>query len=158
DIRGAHLELGPGNGTGITLAQLYSTASYQNHDLSGVDLEGENLSGANFASQNLSRADFGGATLTGADFSHANLAGAGFNNNLHLANFSQANLDGATFDYGASFSAVSFSGATISNATFRGNAPAIAQIYSTASYQSHDLHGLALIGLYEPAAFEGINL
>src|SRR5262249_15947998 len=67
-------------------------------------------------------------------------------------------LDGAVFDYGAVTPAVNFSQAVITTATFRGTAPTIAQLYSTASYQAHDLHGLALIGLYEPAAFEGINL
>ena len=52
-IRGAHL-----GGTGITFEQLYSTASYQAHDLSGIDLIANNLAGGNFAGQNLTNADF----------------------------------------------------------------------------------------------------
>ena len=45
-------------GTGITLAQLYSTASYQAHDLSGIDFGDNDLAGGNFAGQNLTNANF----------------------------------------------------------------------------------------------------
>ena len=45
-------------GCGLTLAQLYSTASYQAHDLTGINLAGNNLAGVNFAGQNLTNADF----------------------------------------------------------------------------------------------------
>ena len=45
-------------GTGITAAQLYSTASYQAHDLTGIRLDGNNLAGVNLAGQNLTNADF----------------------------------------------------------------------------------------------------
>jgi uncharacterized protein YjbI with pentapeptide repeats len=65
-------------GSGITLEQLYSTASYQAHDLSGIGLVGSNLAGAVFAGQKLTRADFGGVNLTGADLKEANLAEANF--------------------------------------------------------------------------------
>ena len=44
------------SGTGLTLTQLYSTASYQAKDLSGIDLGGTNLAGVNFAGQNLTGA------------------------------------------------------------------------------------------------------
>ena len=43
---------------GITPAQLYSTASYQAHDLTGIGLYGNNLAGVNLAGQNLTNADF----------------------------------------------------------------------------------------------------
>jgi uncharacterized protein YjbI with pentapeptide repeats len=68
----------PPTGTAITLAQLYSTASYQAKDLSGIGLRHNDLAGGNFAGQNLSNADFGGANLTDANFRQANLANAKF--------------------------------------------------------------------------------
>ena len=45
-------------GTGISVAQLYSTASYLAHDLTGIGLGGNNLTASNFAGQNLTNADF----------------------------------------------------------------------------------------------------
>jgi uncharacterized protein YjbI with pentapeptide repeats len=63
---------------GFTLAQLYSTASYEARDLSGIDLGSNNLAGANLAGQNLANASFSGATLTGADFTDAEILGASF--------------------------------------------------------------------------------
>ena len=63
-------------GSGITLAQLYSTASYQAHDLTGIGLGGNNLAGANLAGQNLTNANFVSATLTNANLSQANLTNA----------------------------------------------------------------------------------
>ena len=46
---------------------MYSTGSYQAHDLTGIILSGNNLSGWNLAGQNLNDATLAGATLTGAD-------------------------------------------------------------------------------------------
>ena len=43
---------------GITSAQLYSTASYQAHDLTGIGLDSNNLAGVNLAGQNLTNANF----------------------------------------------------------------------------------------------------
>jgi uncharacterized protein YjbI with pentapeptide repeats len=74
-------------GTGISLAQLYSTASYQARDLSGIDFTKNELVGGNFAGQNLTNASFYSATLTDANFSEANLTNTGF---------FLANLTGAT--------------------------------------------------------------
>jgi len=99
-------------GTGLTLSQLYSTANYQAHDLTRIDLGGNNLSGGNFAGQNLTNAGFGYATLTGADFTGAQVQGANF-------------LRG--YDGG-------------------GTGLTLAQLYSTASYQAHDLTGIGLGG------------
>jgi uncharacterized protein YjbI with pentapeptide repeats len=114
--------------TGITLAQLYSTASYQTHDLTGIELRGHDLSGGNFAGQNLANADFTYATLTGADFSGAVVRGA--------------NFDGW-------YSTVVTWGTGIS----------LTQLYSTASYQAHDLGGISLSSNNLAAAnFAGQNL
>ncbi len=57
--------------TGISLPQLYSTASYQNHDLTGVYYSYQKYAGANLAGQNLSNASFYEANFTNANFSHA---------------------------------------------------------------------------------------
>jgi uncharacterized protein YjbI with pentapeptide repeats len=73
EVRGANL-----GSTGITTDQLYSTASYQSHDLAGIRLSWSNLAGWNFAGQNLTGADFSFATLTGADLSGADARGANF--------------------------------------------------------------------------------
>jgi uncharacterized protein YjbI with pentapeptide repeats len=102
--------ISPGVG-GISIAQLYSTSSYQAHDLTEINLDGNNLSGANLASQNLTRANFYGATLTNADFHQANLSNASFSygvfppfglppTNLIGANLSHANLTRARFNGG----------------------------------------------------------
>ena len=61
-------------GTGITVAQLHSTASYQAKDLRGMGLALSNLAGANFTGQNLTTANFYGATLTNADLSAADVS------------------------------------------------------------------------------------
>jgi uncharacterized protein YjbI with pentapeptide repeats len=106
--------------SGFTQEQLYSTASYQNRDLAGIDLRYNNLSGWNFAGQNLTNAVFGelyigwgiygfGSTLTGADLTDAVVVGA------------------------------SFEGTTLSGFTQT-------QLHSTASYKSHDLSGIGLGG------------
>ena len=65
-------------GSGITIAQLYSTASYQAKDLSGVHLDNNVLNGANFAGHNLTNADFTGTWLNDADFTGAEIRGASF--------------------------------------------------------------------------------
>ncbi len=98
-------------GTGITPAQLYSTASYQAHDLSGIKLGQNDLSGGNFAGQNLTNASFVSiscnndlrcgtysATLTGADFRQANLTNADVGPaDMMGANLRGANLTNANF-------------------------------------------------------------
>lgn len=75
---------------GFSLAQLYSTASYKNKDLSGIVINGDlngieladiKLGGANFVAAALQNANFSGADLTEgrlseAVFTNANFAGA----------------------------------------------------------------------------------
>jgi uncharacterized protein YjbI with pentapeptide repeats len=78
---------------------LYSTASYQTHNLAGIGLGYNNLAGVNLSGQNLSGASFGGAVLTGANFNHANLirgylSGA----NVVGADFTAADLRGVAAD------------------------------------------------------------
>ncbi len=113
--------------TGFTAAQLYSTASYQSGDLSGIGLYSNDLSGWDFAGKNLTGANFGGATLTAADLSGANLTDA----TLLRARLTDADLSGAVV-----------TGAHFGGTTERGFTAA--QLYSTASYQSGDLSRIGL--------------
>jgi len=105
EVRGARF-------SDITAQQLYSTASYQNHDLRGIGLIGSNLPGVNLAGQSLANASLAAATLTGANLSGANLTNAYFSGfayedesgtyigpgaNLTGANLSSADARGADF-------------------------------------------------------------
>jgi uncharacterized protein YjbI with pentapeptide repeats len=63
---------------GFTSAQLYSTASYQSRDLTGVILAGNNLTGWSFAGINLSKANFRATTLTNTNFTGAIIQEANF--------------------------------------------------------------------------------
>jgi uncharacterized protein YjbI with pentapeptide repeats len=122
---GCTVPIGTGPGTGLALAQLYATASYQANDLTGVNLRwNRGLTGGNFAGQNLTNANFSFATLTGADFRQAYLTNAVF---------SHARLTDADF-----------SGAVVRGTSFSETGLTLPQIYSTASYQAHDLTGINL--------------
>jgi uncharacterized protein YjbI with pentapeptide repeats len=84
---------------GFTADQLYSTASYQAHDLTRVGLGHNDLSGWSFAGQDLSYANFEGATLIGANFSRANLTNATFTNAvLTGADLTEADARGTSLD------------------------------------------------------------
>jgi uncharacterized protein YjbI with pentapeptide repeats len=99
----------------ITRDQLYSTASYRAHDLTGVHFTGNDLSGVNLAGQNLASADFYAAELVGADFTNANLTEAEF----ITADLSQANLTGANLTDG-SLALADLSGANLAGANLSG--------------------------------------
>jgi uncharacterized protein YjbI with pentapeptide repeats len=127
EVRGATLN-------GVTLELLYSTASYRAKNLTGIKLYGD-LAGANFAGQNLTNA-FLSATLTSADFRNANLANAYLSSWLEGADFTDAVVRGATlsgrihwYDW--------YTGEYVGGISS-------AQLYSTASYQAHDLRGVNL--------------
>src|SRR5262249_40016057 len=77
NVREARFDNYYGSGE-ISLAQLYSTASYKAGDLSGISLRFHDLTGGNFPRQNFRNADFFDSTLTGANFREANLANANF--------------------------------------------------------------------------------
>lgn len=99
---------------GMTAEQLYSTASYKNRDLSGVDLGGScQLSGMNFAGQNLTNANFELSFLEDVDLSGAIIKGANFTSVNDLGN-----------NPGRIFVAE--------------------QLYGTKSYQDKDLAGIKL--------------
>jgi len=163
-VKGALFE----SAVGLTKEQLYSTASYQAHDLRGVSLNSLDMSGWNFSGQNLSGALLEITTFTGANFSGANLANVLMDNaTLKNANMTGANLTGTTFTWstfsgtklnGANLAKASFYGANLNGANLTGANVADAsfwmstglsknQLYSTTSYQTHDLHGISLSGL-----------
>jgi hypothetical protein len=83
DIRGASFEVFSWfwccvPGSGLTPEQIYSTASYQHGDLTGINFRNNNLAGANFAGKNLAGSYFAGTNLAGADFTGADARGAYF--------------------------------------------------------------------------------
>jgi uncharacterized protein YjbI with pentapeptide repeats len=83
---------------GFTATQLYSTASYQARDLTGIDLSRNDLSAWNFAGQNITNVSFFFNTLAGTNFREANLTNANFGRaNLTGANLREANLANANF-------------------------------------------------------------
>src|SRR4030095_7465217 len=83
---------------GFTKEQFYSTASYQAHDLFGVDLSANDLSGWNFVSQNLAYAKLASSNLANADLHNSNLAAVQFSGaTLTNANFTDAQVLGADF-------------------------------------------------------------
>src|SRR5262249_34572514 len=73
DFTGAVVQYANFAAAKITLAQLYSTASYQRGDLPGIILDAADLTAANFRNQKLNGASFESCNLAGADFSGANL-------------------------------------------------------------------------------------
>ena len=77
--------------SGFTAAQLYSTASHQAGNLSGIVLDSNDLTGWDFAGQNLADASFQYATLTGANLRGANLTNADF----QYADLTGADLSGS---------------------------------------------------------------
>ena len=157
-------------GTSITPEQLYSTASYNAHDLTGIKLEYYVLSDANLAAQNLTSAELPYATLINANLSHAILANA----NLAGANLTGANLTGADVR-GArvGWAIENLEGWICENPSVGGclnwiwgavsrSTPGginLAQLSATASYQARDLSGIDLTNISLAGAnFAGFNL
>jgi CubicO group peptidase (beta-lactamase class C family)/uncharacterized protein YjbI with pentapeptide repeats len=122
-------------GTGISLTQLYSTASYRAGDLSGVEFGFNDLTGGNFAGLYLADTSFFNATLTDADFSNAEVRGTNFGSDLHCMWSGDAGL------------------------CLPNGGPTLSQLYSTASYQAFDLTGINLEGSdLSGGNFAGLNL
>ena len=71
-ITGAYI----GHSDNFTKEQLYSTASYKNKDLTGVQFDDLKMGGWNFAGQNLTNASFSGTSLSNADFTDSIITGA----------------------------------------------------------------------------------
>ncbi len=123
NVVGANL----GTTTDLSSSQLYTTASYQAHNLQGIELLNNDLTGWDFSNQDLTGAAFTNATLTNGTLSGANLTSA----SLAGAELTNVNMTGAIV-VGANFSSVT--GLTNS------------QLYTTASYQALNLQGISLAG------------
>ena len=87
----------------------------------------------------LRRANFVGQNLTNANFNNATLTNA----NLNQANLTNADFGGATLT-GATMTGAEVRGASFDN--YLGTGITMAQLYSTVSYQTHDLSGIGLGG------------
>ena len=109
----------------LTKEQLYSTKSYLDKLLEGIDLGTQDLTGWDFSGQDLQRALF-----DSADFTNANLS----NTNLRLANLADATVTGANF-----------TGARVNGALLAGVALTKEQFYATQSYLTKDLSEVALL-------------
>jgi uncharacterized protein YjbI with pentapeptide repeats len=108
---------------GFVKENLYSTASYKNGDLRGINLSWNNLPGMDLHGQNLRGALLGHTGLTGSNFRGANLTGADLQyTSLEGADFTGANLAGcnltrvSTYVYGPK--ATDFTGANLTGANF----------------------------------------
>ena len=113
---------------GITAAQLASTGSYVEGDLSGINLSNNNLTGIDLAGINLTNAVLYGTTLTGANLSGANIRGANFGRYSHTVGCSSV-YQGCPLEFTVVFGGLTFS-----------------QLSATASYIMHDLTGVNLAG------------
>ena len=91
---------------------LYSTASYKNKDLHGINLSSNTLTGWNFAGQNLTSADLSANGLSSANFAGANLTSAKLTGNLIDANFANANFTSTILTSGSNFTRADLRGAT----------------------------------------------
>ncbi|MAT70525.1 MAG: hypothetical protein CMJ58_13490 [Planctomycetaceae bacterium] len=138
------------------------------NDLTGWDLAGLNLAGAGFYQATLANTDFTGADVRGADlrrtvwtgFTETQLASTASYQNRDLSGISLGDNDLAGWDFSgqdlsdASFFNSNLTGADFSGAIIRGASLGLTisrgftkeVLYSTASYQQHDLRGLSLWG------------
>jgi uncharacterized protein YjbI with pentapeptide repeats len=159
DLTNATIALANFSGSNLAAGQLYGTADYKSLNLLGIQLSGNNMIGWNFVGQNLHDATVQNANLTNANMQNAymlNLRGSGVNfqgadltgaslNIAHLENasFQGANLTGVNL-YNATFTDANFSQATITGVDFTYSTITAPQLYSTASYQAHNLQGISL--------------
>jgi uncharacterized protein YjbI with pentapeptide repeats len=133
DVRGAKLSREFTHpGSGISISQLVSTASYQAHDLSGIRLRGNVLTNANLANQNLTDADFAGAALDGANLTGAEVRGAQFH--LHPSGQS-GGLTPAQLQSTASYQAHDLSGIGLGGNNLAG-ANLVGQNLTNADFES----------------------
>lgn len=158
-IEGANLTGASGNG--LTIAMLYSTASYQSGSLAAIDFEYNQFDGVDLSNCDLRSSEFHHSSLVGADFSGANLSGADFwTANVTMVNFNGADLSGATLPTtnaaGATFVGAHVQGAVLPIGGPSGMSPAA--LYSTASYQEGDLTGTYFSGDWSETVFTNQDL
>ena len=112
---------------GFTKEQLYSTASYKNKDLTGVQFDDLKMNGWNFAGQNLTNASFSGTSLSNADFTDSIITGAslyfatdrGFKKEQFYSTLSYKNKDLTGVDLGDNdLAGWDLSGQNLTNVSF----------------------------------------
>ena len=108
----------------LTEHQFYSTLSYKNKSLVGLNMKNNTLDGWDFSGQNLASTTFERANLVTANFAGANLTNV---------NFAYADLSGANFA-GAIFNNTTLTGVDITNTDFRG--ANMESIIGTPSYKN----------------------
>ena len=122
-ITGAYI----GHSDNFTKEQLYSTASYKNKDLTGVQFDDLKMNGWNFAGQNLTNASFSGTSLSNADFTDSIITGAslyfatdrGFKKEQFYSTLSYKNKDLTGVDLGDNdLAGWDFSGQNLTNVSF----------------------------------------
>jgi len=122
-------------------------ADLSSANLANAYLRSATLTDANLGSANLTNAYLRDATLTNADLSSANLTDAYFGSaTLTNANLNSANLTNADF-YDVTLTNADLTGAYVAGADFRSTTDSgftSARLYSTASHQAGDLHGIGL--------------
>lgn len=154
-----------GSNSELTPEQLYSTGSYTNKNLSGIELWNKDLTGWDFQKQRLTNAYLSGTALSNANLSQASLVQTYLQSTtLSNADLSDANLTNAYLDFsilnnaklagsnltgaslnGSSLRAADLTGAIIKGARFGDVADFTAnQLYSTQSYLTKDLAGISL--------------
>ena len=108
----------------LTEHQFYSTLSYKNKSLVGLNMKNNTLNGWDFSGQNLTSTTFERTNLVTANFAGANLTGV---------NFAYADLRGVNFA-GAIFNNTTLTGVDITNTDFRG--AIIESIIGTPTYKN----------------------
>jgi uncharacterized protein YjbI with pentapeptide repeats len=160
DIRNVNL----GYYTQLSVAQLQSTKSYQQRDLSGVRLFLNDLTGNDFSNLNLSNADFSNSTTTNLDFTNSIIKGANFSGTSFSAaqlystkSYADRDISGVALP--ANITRWNFVGQKITGANFSDTGLTADQLHSTASYQLRDLSGVNLSYLdLTTSNFAGFNL
>lgn len=157
---------------GFTKEQLYSTASFQAKNLSGIGLAGNNLEGWDFQGQNLTGARFVHATLTNVNLTGAVVAGASFTDTTargltkeqlySTSSYQAKNLRGIDLSFGNDLSGWDFHGQDLTNASF-----------DDSELLNADLNGAVIVGadfgyvtpagflkeqLYSTASYQAKNL
>jgi uncharacterized protein YjbI with pentapeptide repeats len=159
---------------GFVKEQLYSTADYQQRDLSEIWLQENDLSGWDFSGQNLTSTNFTSSTLTNANFTGANIAGTFFNRTVGLtkeqfystANYQAKNLQGPWMQdldltgwdlRGQNLSGTQFGTSTLTDADLTG---AIVTATSFGGYNGNGVitGGISLAQLYSTASYQQRNL
>ena len=172
NILGARFDLLSSDG--FTHAQLASSASYQDQNLTRIRLVGDELATWDFSDQNLTAVNFSAADLANADLSNATISGAIFNaatglsffqfrstasfaqHNLANTHLNRQNLSGWNLSHqnlanstllGANLTNAFFIQTNITGVNFNGSTLTRIQLASTTNYQNKTLSNLTLSNL-----------